>query len=93
MTATGNNTLEYDPALCTRCGMCAVVCPHGVFENGDGLARLADRGSCMECGACAKNCPEGAIRVDSGVGCATAMILAALTGRKQPACKCGPGCG
>ncbi|MBW8010315.1 MAG: hypothetical protein FVQ83_03600 [Chloroflexi bacterium] len=32
----------------------------------------------MECGACQMNCPFGAIQVDSGVGCAQAIIAAAL---------------
>lgn len=41
----------------------------------------------MECGACERNCPTGAIEVESGVGCATALFYAALTGRD--AC-CGP---
>ncbi|MEW6554002.1 MAG: ferredoxin family protein [Actinomycetota bacterium] len=81
------NTLEYDPARCNRCGLCAVVCPHGVFENGgDGPARLVDRDSCMECGACRLNCEAGAIKVDSDVGCATAMIKAALLRRDEAAC-------
>jgi hypothetical protein len=32
------------------------------------------------------NCAPGAIRVESGVGCATAMIQAALTGAKEATC-------
>ncbi len=32
------------------------------------------------------NCPEGAIRVDSGVGCAAAMMWSALRGKKEIAC-------
>jgi ferredoxin len=36
----------------------------------------------MECGACQLNCPTAAITVDSGVGCASAMIGAALRGKK-----------
>ena len=35
----------------------------------------------MECGACALNCPVQAIEVQSGVGCAWAMISAALRER------------
>lgn len=67
-------SLEYDASLCVGCGMCSVVCPHGVFEQGEGRARLADRGACMECGACAVNCAPGAIRVTPGVGCAAYII-------------------
>jgi hypothetical protein len=43
----------------------------------------------MECGACQVNCVSGAIKVESGVGCAHAMIHAALTG-KEVSCG-GPG--
>jgi NAD-dependent dihydropyrimidine dehydrogenase PreA subunit len=82
------NTLRYDRELCNNCGMCSTVCPHGVFAAGEDAARLVNAGACMECGACQKNCPTGAVTVDSGVGCAAAMIMAALTGRKE-AC-CGP---
>ena len=42
----------------------------------------------MECGACQQNCPTGAISVESGVGCAEAMIWSALTGRKEVTCGC-----
>ena len=82
------NTLEYDASLCNRCGLCAVVCPHRVFQNGDSAARLVDPDSCMECGACALNCEAGAIKVDSSVGCAQAMMIAALLRKKEPACGC-----
>lgn len=80
------NTLRYDPQQCINCGVCSVVCPHGVFAPDGSTARLVQPESCMECGACQLNCPTGAIVVDSGVGCATAMILAALTGKKEPTC-------
>ena len=86
MLNSKENTLEYDEDLCNRCGMCGVVCPHRVFAVGDGAARLVDKASCMECGACQLNCSTGAIKVDSDVGCATAMMVAALTGKKQAAC-------
>lgn len=83
---TRENTLAFDPEACNRCGMCAIVCPHRVFSNGDAGVSVVDRDACMECGACALNCRAGAIKVDSGVGCATAMMLAALTGRKTATC-------
>ncbi len=80
------NTLEYQPSLCTNCGMCSAVCPHGVFTAGKKSAELAKKEACMECGACRGNCPAGAIQVESGVGCAAAMIYAALTGRPEAVC-------
>ena len=83
------NTLEYHQELCIGCEMCTLVCPHGVFGMNGPVAQLLRPEACMECGACQINCPIDAITVDSGVGCAAAMIRAALFGRKE-AC-CGPG--
>jgi NAD-dependent dihydropyrimidine dehydrogenase PreA subunit len=80
------NTLVYDPQLCNGCAMCAAVCPHAAFKMDGRLARLVHPQACMECGACQLNCVTGAIRVESGVGCASAMILAALKGRKEATC-------
>jgi len=39
----------------------------------------------MECGACAMNCPTDALTVQAGVGCAAAVINAAL-GRDGACC-------
>jgi NAD-dependent dihydropyrimidine dehydrogenase PreA subunit len=92
---TGATTLRYNPEKCINCGMCSTVCPHGVFAPNGNVAQLVQPDACMECGACQQNCPTGAITVDSGVGCAAAMIYAALTGREEPSCG-GPepdGCG
>jgi hypothetical protein len=41
----------------------------------------------MECGACSSNCPVDAIAVESGVGCAAAVINS-LLGRKSSECSC-----
>jgi NAD-dependent dihydropyrimidine dehydrogenase PreA subunit len=86
-SATIVNTLRYNPELCIGCGMCSIVCAHAVFAcHSDGVARLVRAEACMECGACQLNCPTDAIMVDSGVGCAAAMIAAALTGKKEVTC-------
>ena len=82
--------ITLNSAACTGCGTCAKVCPQGVIGMQDKKAFLAFEERCMECGACQLNCPTGAITVDSGVGCAAAMIRAALTGSKEPTCGSGP---
>ena len=80
------NTLQYNQELCTGCTICSIVCPHGVFAMNGRLAKLVRPEGCMECGACQLNCPTDAITVESGVGCAAAMIHAALTGKKEATC-------
>jgi len=86
-------TLTLDVDKCSGCGMCLTVCPHGVFALQNRKARIVDRDACMECGACAVNCPVDAITVDSGVGCAAAVIIGALKGT-APNCGCSdePSC-
>jgi Pyruvate/2-oxoacid:ferredoxin oxidoreductase delta subunit len=88
--AYATNTLEYDEARCSGCGMCSVVCPHGVFAQAGRVAEVVRYERCMECGACSLNCPTGAIEVESGVGCASALMLAALQGRDEADACCGP---
>ena len=82
------NTLAYDASLCVNCGMCIAVCPHGVFAMGAEAVAVARPEACMECGACQQNGPTGAVKVDSGVGCAYALIRSALTGKSESNC-CG----
>ncbi|MCL5263707.1 MAG: ferredoxin family protein [Chloroflexi bacterium] len=90
-SATAINTLKYTPETCINCGMCIAVCPHGVFAPNGRAVKPVRSDACMECGACQRNCPTDAISVDSGVGCAGAMIRAALTGQKEPTCGSGGG--
>jgi ferredoxin len=80
-------TLRLDGGKCTGCGVCVTVCPHGVLVISDGRATVADRDACMECGACAMNCAAEAISVQSGVGCAAAVINS-LLGRDSSSCCC-----
>ena len=74
------STLKLDSDKCAGCGMCAIVCPHAVFEMKDRKSVIVDQNACMECGACALNCPFNAIQVQSGVGCAAAIITGAIKG-------------
>ena len=83
------NTLEYNLQLCNGCRTCIEVCPHGVFTDNRGKVKITNIQACMECGACLQNCAQMAIGVNSGVGCATAMIWSALRGRKEVSCGCG----
>ncbi len=76
---------------CIGCKMCIEVCPHDVIHIQNNKAFIHDKDSCMECGACAMNCPVHAISVKAGVGCAWAVINAAL-GKKGGACECTCSC-
>ncbi|UCF30472.1 MAG: 4Fe-4S binding protein [bacterium] len=79
------SSLQLSEDRCSGCGMCTVVCPHTVMVLVDGRTVISDLDACMECGACARNCPEDAITVESGVGCAQAVINTAL-GRSSVTC-------
>ena len=80
------NTLRFNSARCINCGTCLMVCPHAVFGEGEHTVMLVNPIDCIECGACQMNCPTSAIIVDSGVGCAAAMINAALRGSSEVCC-------
>ena len=80
-------TLNLDREKCVGCGICLVVCPHEVLSMNNGNAIIQNRDQCMECGACSRNCPSEAVTVQAGVGCAAAVINAAL-GRNSSSCCC-----
>jgi ferredoxin len=82
-------TVKLNEDKCTGCGMCLDVCPHEVFKMNGKRVIIQNRDACMECGACSKNCPADAIFVQSGVGCAAAVINSML-GRNGGDCCCGP---
>ena len=84
-------TLSFNADACVGCGMCTMVCPHGVLVLEGRKARVADRDGCMECGACAGNCPTGALSVTPGVGCAAYIIQAWIKGKENASCG-GGGC-
>lgn len=54
--------VRIDKELCSRCGLCAKVCPHKLFEVGeDDVLVTAD--GCMACGHCRAVCPVSAVEV------------------------------
>lgn len=79
-------TLKLIREKCTGCGICLTVCPQGVFKINDNKAEILDINDCMECGACSLNCPFSAILVNSGTGCAYAIIVGKLTGSEPNCC-------
>jgi NAD-dependent dihydropyrimidine dehydrogenase PreA subunit len=84
-------TLSFDPAKCTGCQQCTLVCPRAVFVMEGNRTVLVDRDACIECGACARNCAFGAIEVRAGVGCAAGIIASWFS--RKPDVECGPGGG
>lgn len=55
--------LSVDESKCTKCGLCAKVCPADAIEPDDsGFPQISERrrGRCIECGQCVVFCPAGA---------------------------------
>ena len=86
-------SLRLDRDACTGCGICATVCPHGVFRIVADRAEIAELDACMECGACARNCPANALKVNAGVGCATGILNGLLRGGNACCGEDGSCCG
>lgn len=84
------STLELYSDKCIGCGACEIVCPRRIFTVSEKKAAIIDRDLCIECGACSQNCPVAAIKVEAGVGCASAIIYSWITGN-DPSCDCDSG--
>jgi len=82
-------TLQLDVEACNGCTMCAIVCPHGVFDIKGKKAVIVDRDACIECGACVVNCSENAIQVETGVGCAAGILMGAIGKDNECSSCCG----
>ena len=80
------STLIMDTASCVGCGMCEIVCPHGVLKLENRKANIIDLDGCIECGACTTNCPSGALSVTPGVGCAAYIIQTWIKGKAAASC-------
>ncbi|MBF0565239.1 MAG: 4Fe-4S dicluster domain-containing protein [Nitrospirae bacterium] len=82
------STLKAFPENCAGCGKCLDVCPHSVLTMAARRISIHDIDRCMECGACTNNCAFEALKVKTGVGCASAIINGFLT-NSAPSCDCG----
>ena len=68
-------TILVDRDLCTRCGICSVICPMSIIDPADEntLPKVMDAkaGMCIQCGHCESYCPTQAlllnIRMDEKV--------------------------
>ncbi|MCQ2413940.1 MAG: glycyl-radical enzyme activating protein [Clostridia bacterium] len=61
-TQSFNTEMGFFEHKCTRCGVCASVCPAGA-QTVNGEARKFDREICRKCGKCAENCLPKAMTV------------------------------
>jgi ferredoxin len=61
-------TILVDQDLCTRCGICSVVCPMGIIvpadENTLPKVQETKAGICIRCGHCEAHCPSQALLVN-----------------------------
>ena len=57
-------TITIDRNQCKKDGLCASVCPKGIFVQHEKLTlpELVDEESCIACGHCVAICPQSAIR-------------------------------
>ena len=58
-------TAEVHDEACSRCGICARVCPYNAisFEKKSGKPAVVNEAACAGCGTCAAECPENAIHM------------------------------
>ncbi|MCX6690002.1 MAG: nitroreductase family protein [Methanoregula sp.] len=58
-------TILVDQDLCTRCGICSIICPMAIVEpaNENTLPTVVDAkaGMCIQCGHCEASCPMQAL--------------------------------
>jgi len=54
-------TSRIDGTVCTKCGLCAAVCPYGAIVWKKGEVASVVEAACAGCGACGATCQFGAI--------------------------------
>ncbi|MGB5401617.1 MAG: nitroreductase family protein [Thermoanaerobaculia bacterium] len=57
------STITIDPSRCKKDGMCATLCPAGIFVQRERLTipEVMDEEGCIACGHCVAICPQDAI--------------------------------
>ena len=71
-----------DPEKCTRCGLCARLCPMGAIDPGD-VSQVP--GTCIKCQSCVAHCPQGARYFDDPAFLShRAMLEESFRDRKEP---------
>ncbi|MDO9326857.1 MAG: nitroreductase family protein [Methanoregula sp.] len=90
-------TIFVDQDLCTRCGICSVVCPMAIVtpadENTLPLVKEEAAGRCIQCGHCEVSCPSQALLLNvhpdekeslpTGAGMITAEEMAYYLKRRR----------
>jgi len=56
-----HTVVRVDDGLCTRCGICASICPNEAIVIDETV--VIDPARCSGCGACADQCPRNAVHL------------------------------
>lgn len=58
---SNETAIQVNLEICTRCGICAEVCPSGIIQVGETGPALTAPKACIRCGHCVAVCPHGAM--------------------------------
>lgn len=64
-----NLKIYVDFNRCTGCGVCAEVCPFGLYSKDFTGKYTVNAALCTECSACKRNCPAEAVIMVEQQGC------------------------
>jgi nitroreductase/NAD-dependent dihydropyrimidine dehydrogenase PreA subunit len=80
------NHIEIDKNLCLQCGLCAQVCPNGIFKKTEENIRIIDKllKNCINCGHCMAVCPNSALSLNGVKGIAKEPFDSKILARQLP---------
>lgn len=71
--------------LCTRCGMCAAICPMHLFKHEKGqVPVVAYPEECWHCNACVLDCPARAVSLSVPLPCMLLHVDASTLKPREP---------